>query len=178
MWMHLRVLPLLLQSRTEEYDGSPTNPNKRLMKHKRHNLLLKVLLQLYHGIVFGTQTLWIHVFASYVMSGSDWGRHSKNCCKTPLENLAVSTAWTISRGPATSTTTGVWNVLCHISRAEEKVMRERVAHHTRSIKTNGGVHLSRKPRADLCYILLQHLQGVCTTYLGPVVFCFLSFTLS
>ena len=35
------------------------------------------------------------------MSGSGWGRHSKSCCKTSLGNLAVSTAWQISRGPAT-----------------------------------------------------------------------------
>ena len=39
---------------------------------------------------------------------------SKSCCKTPLGNMAVSTAWQISRGPATSSTTGVWDVLCHI----------------------------------------------------------------
>ena len=93
------------------------------------------------------------------MSGSDWGRHSKSCCKTPLGSMAVSTAWQISRGPATSSTTGVWNVLCHISRAEE-VMRECDIHHTRSIKTTSGVNLSRKPGLDLCYDLLQHLHGV------------------
>ena len=44
------------------------------------------------------------------MSGSDWGRRSKSCYKTPLGSMAVSTAWQISRGPATSSTTGVWNV--------------------------------------------------------------------
>ena len=93
------------------------------------------------------------------MSGSGWGRHSKTCCKTPLGNLAVSTAWQILRGPATSSTTGVWNVLCHISRAEE-VMRERDIRHTRSIKTNSAVNLSRKPGLDLCCDLVQHLQGV------------------
>ena len=47
----------------------------------------------------------------------------------------------------------------YISRAEE-VMREYDIHHTRSIKTNSGVSLSRKPGLDLCCDLLQHLQGV------------------
>ena len=53
------------------------------------------------------------------MSGSGWGRHSKSCCKTPLGSMAVSTAWQISRGPAASTT-GVWNVLCHIYQEQKK----------------------------------------------------------
>ena len=103
------------------------------------------------------------------MSGSDGGRHSKSCCKTPLGNMAVSTAWQISRGPATSSTTGVWNVLCHISRAEG-VLRGCDVHHTRSIKTNSAVNLSRKPRLDLCCDLLQHVQE----YHAPVVFTLLS----
>ena len=102
------------------------------------------------------------------MSGSDWGTHSKSCCKTPLGNMAVSTAWQISRGPATSPIipVGVWNVFRHtwywytyISRAEE-VMRECDIQYTRSIKTNSGVNLRRKPGLDLCCDLLQHLQGV------------------
>ena len=114
---------------------------------KKNGLLLQVLLHLcrrchevwsllcfLHGIVFRTQTLGIHVFAPYVMSGSDWGRHSKSCCKTPLGNLDVSTASPVSRGPATSSTTDVWNVFCQISRAE-KVMRECDIHHTRSVRT-------------------------------------------
>lgn len=102
------------------------------------------------------------------MSGSDWGRHSKSCCKTPLGSMAVSTAWQISRGPATSSTTGVWNVLCHILSRAEEVMRECDIHHTRSIKTNSAVNLSRKPGLDLCCDLLQHLQGVprtCSFYI-------------
>ena len=55
------------------------------------------------------------------MSVSDWGRHSKSCCKTLLGNMDVNTAWQISRGPANSSATGVWDVFCHtyISRAEE-----------------------------------------------------------
>ena len=69
------------------------------------------------------------------MSGRGWGRHSKSCCKTPLGSIVVSTTWQISRGPATSSTTGVYNMLWHISRAEEEVMRECDIHHTRSIKT-------------------------------------------
>ena len=86
---------------------------------------------------------------------------SKSCCKTPLGNMAVSTAWQISRGLATSSTTGLWDVLCHIlSRAEEEMMRECDIYHTRSIKTNSAVNLSRKPGLDLCCDLLQHLQGV------------------
>ena len=101
------------------------------------------------------------------MSGSEWGRHSKSCCQTPLGNMAVSTAWQTSRGPATSTT-GVWDVLCHtLSRAEE-VMGECDFHHTRAIKTNSAVNLSRKPWLDLCCDLLQHLQGVprtCSLYI-------------
>ena len=95
------------------------------------------------------------------MSGSDWGRHSKSCCETPLGSMAVSTAWRTSRRPATSSTTGVWDVLCHIlSRADEEVMRECDIHHTRAIKTNSAVNLSRKPGLDLCCDLLQHLQGI------------------
>ena len=103
------------------------------------------------------------------MSGSDWGTCSKSCCKTPLGNVAVSTAWQISPGPATSSTTGVWNVLCHIlSRAEEEAMRECDIHDTRSIKTNSAVKLSRQPGLELCRDLLQHLQGVprtCSFYI-------------
>ena len=95
------------------------------------------------------------------MSGSDWGGHSKSCCKTPLVNMAVSTAWQISRGPANSSTTGVWDVLCHIlSRAEEEVMRECDINYTRAINTSSAVNLSRKPGLDLCCDLLQHLPGV------------------
>ena len=97
------------------------------------------------------------------MSGSDWGRHSsKSCCNAPLGYLAVSTAWQISRGPATSSTTGVWNVLCHNMSIAQEVMREECdIHHTRSIKTNSAANLSRKPGLDLCCCdLLQHLQGV------------------
>ena len=97
------------------------------------------------------------------MSGSAWGRHSKSCCRTPLGNMAVNTAWQVSRGPATTSTTGAWNVLCHIpgiSRAQE-VMREwHIIQRTRSIKTNSAVNLSRKPGLDLCCDLLQHLQWV------------------
>ena len=47
------------------------------------------LLCFLRGIVFGTQTLWTHVFVYYVLSGSDWGRHSKSWCKTPLGSMAV-----------------------------------------------------------------------------------------
>ena len=39
-------------------------------------------------------------------------------------------------------------------------MRECDMHHTRAIKTNSGVNLSRKPGLDLCCELLQYLQGV------------------
>ena len=74
--------------------------------------------------------------------------------------MAVSTAWQLSRGAATSSTTGVWNVLCHMSRAEE-VLKECDIHHTRSIKA--AVNLSRKPGLDLCCDLLQHLQGLSRT---------------
>ena len=49
---------------------------------------------------------------------------------------------------------------CHISRAKEEVMRECDIHHTRSIKTNSSVNMSRKPELDLCCDLLQHLEGV------------------
>ena len=60
------------------------------------------------------------------MSGSDWGRHSKSCCKTPLGNVAVSTAWQTSRGPATSSTTDEWDVLCHIYQGQNKKWWENV----------------------------------------------------
>ena len=125
-------------------------------------------LRFLHGIVFATQTLWIHVFVQYVLSGSDWGRHSKSCSKTPLGNMAVSTAWQISRGPATSSTTGVWDVLCHILSTAEEVMIECDIHHTRAIKTNSAANLSRKPGLDLCCDLQQHLPGVprtCSFYI-------------
>ena len=58
-------------------------------------------------------------------------------------------------------------MLCHIlSRAE--VMRECDIHHTRAIKTNSAVNVSRKPGLDLCCDLLQHLRGVprtCSFYI-------------
>ena len=54
------------------------------------------------------------------MYGSDWGKHSKSCCKTTLRSMAVSTAWQISRRPATSSTTGVCSVLCHIYQEHKK----------------------------------------------------------
>ena len=91
--------------------------------------------------------------------------------KTPLGNMALSTAWQISRGPANSSTTGVWDVLVIylvLSRAEEEVMRECDVQHTRAIKTNSAVNLSRKPGLDLCCDLLQHVQGVprtCSFYI-------------
>ena len=43
-------------------------------------------------------------------------------------------------------------------------MRECDIHHTRSIKTNSAVNLSRKPGLDLCCDLLLRLQGVPRTY--------------
>ena len=55
--------------------------------------------------------------------------------------------------------TGVRNIPCHVSRAEE-VMRARDTRHTRSIKTNSTVNLSCKPGLDLCGDLVQRLQGV------------------
>ena len=66
--------------------------------------------------------------------------------------------------------TGVWDVLCHILwvLSREDVMRECDIHHTRAIKTNNAVNLSRKPGLDLCCDLLQHLQGVprtCSFYI-------------
>ena len=53
-------------------------------------------------------------------------RHSKSWCKTPLGNVAVSTTWQISCGPTNSSTTGVWDVICHIpgiikSRSDERM---------------------------------------------------------
>ena len=113
----------------------------------------------------------------YVISGSAWRRHSKSYCKTPLGNMAVSTASQISRRPATSSTTGEWDVLCHILSRAEEVMRERDIHHTRAIKTNSAVNLNRKPGLTLYGILLQHLQGVLRTS-RDFVFSFLVFTLS
>ena len=75
MWMDVRVL--LLQSRTKEYDGSPTKEiYKRFMENKYtacyckccSNYIPAVLLRVsllcfLHGIAFGTQTLWVHVCA-------------------------------------------------------------------------------------------------------------------
>ena len=62
----------------------------------------------------------------------------------------------------------VWDVLCHLLSRAEEVMRECDIHHTRAIKTNSAVNLSRKPGLDLCCDLLQHLQGVprtCSFYI-------------
>ena len=66
-----------------------------------------------------------------------------------------------------------------MSRAEEAI-RECDIHHTRSIKTNSAVNLSRKPGLDLCCDLLQHLQGVLqyVHVLCRNIFQFLVFTLS
>ena len=51
--------------------------------------------------------------------------------------------------------------------------------HTRFIKTNSGVNLSRKPGLDICCDLPQHLQGVPRTgTVLPVVFEFLHRILS
>ena len=74
MRMDLRVL-LLLQSRTKEYNVSPTNAKNRFMKNKDSAFYCKCcnnytpavslrvsLLCFLHGTVFGSQTLWIHVF--------------------------------------------------------------------------------------------------------------------
>ena len=59
--------------------------------------------------------------------------------------------------------------MCHVlSRAEGEVMKECNIHHTRAIKIDSAVNLSRKPGLDLCCDLLQHLQGVprpCSFYI-------------
>ena len=112
------------------------------------------------------------------MSGRGWGRHSKSCCKTPLGSITVSTTWQISRGPATSSTTGVWDVLSHILSRAEEVMRERDVHHTRAIKTSLGVNLSRKPGLDLCCDLLQHIRGVprtCSSWVFTSSYTYIDF---
>ena len=57
---------------------------------------------------------------------------------------------------------------CFVTSRAEEVMREGDIHHTRSIKTNSAVTLSRKPGLDLCCDLLQHSQGVprtCSFYI-------------
>ena len=95
------------------------------------------------------------------MSGSDWGRHSKSCSKKPLGSMAVSTAWQISRGPATSSSTGVWDVLCHKYK-EQKKCWENVIFTIRVLsRLTALLNLSRKkPGLDLCCDLLHHLQAV------------------
>ena len=58
-------------------------------------------------------------------------------------------------------------MLCHTSR-EEEVMRECDIHHTRSIKINSAVKLSRMPGLDLRCDLPQHVQGkprTCSFYI-------------
>ena len=138
MWIDLRVL-LLLQSRTKEQDGYPTNAKcKRFMKNEDTACYCKCcsnyipavstrvsLLCFLHDIAFGTQTIGIYVFVKNVTYGSDGGRHSKSCCKTPLGGIVVSTDWQTSRGPATSSRqVCVWNVLCHIKssrRSDERM---------------------------------------------------------
>ena len=54
-------------------------------------------------------------------------------------------------------------------------MRECDIHHTRYIKTNSAVKLSRKPGLDLCCNLLQRLQGVPRSCSPPPVFLFLRY---
>ena len=82
----------------------------------------------------------------------------------------ISVLWKIKIQLATASAAATIYQRCHyvcvkcalsyVSRAEE-VMIECDIHHTRSIKTNSGVNLSRKPGLDLCWDLLQHyLQGV------------------
>ena len=94
------------------------------------------------------------------MSGSDWGRHSKSCCKTPFGSMGREYRLTsIARACNFFYHRCVKCALKYISRAEE-VMRECDIHHTRSIKTNSGVNLSCKAGQDLCCDLLQHLRGV------------------
>ena len=54
--------------------------------------------------------------------------------------------------------------------------RECDIHHTRYIKTNSAVNLSRKPGLDLCCDLLQHLQGVprtCSFY--KIIYAYIDF---
>ena len=95
------------------------------------------------------------MFASY------WGRHSRSRCKTPLGSCEYCLT-NIARACNVFYHRCVKCALSYISRAEE-VMTECDIHHTRSIKTNSGVNLSRKPGLDLCCDLLQHLQRVpCT----------------
>ena len=144
MWMDLRVL-LLLQSRTKEQDGYPTNAKcKRFMKNEDTACYCKCcsnyipavstrvsLLCFLHDIAFGTQTIGIYVFVKNVTYGSDGGRHSKSCCKTPLGSMAVSTAWQISRGPATSSTTGVWHCALSYIYQEQKKWWENVIFNVR-----------------------------------------------
>ena len=108
MWLDLRILLLLFSQEPRNRTDLRQTQNKRFMKNKYtacyckwcRNTIPAVSfrvssLRFLHGIVFATQTLWIHVFVQYVLSGSDWGRHSKSCCKPPLGNMAVSTAWQI-----------------------------------------------------------------------------------
>ena len=104
------------------------------------------------------------------MSGSDWGRHSKSCCKTPLGSMAVSTAWQISRGPATSSTTGVWDVLCHILSRAEEVMRECDIHHTHVLSRLASVLTWA---ASLGWTSAVTCCNIYREYQVPVVFEFL-----
>ena len=62
-----------------------------------------------------TEIVSVRYFLSYCFQ-----IHSGSCFKTPLGSIAVSTARQISHGPATSTT-GVWNVLCHIYQEQKKL---------------------------------------------------------
>ena len=104
------------------------------------------------------------------MSGSDWGRHSKSCCKTPLGNMAVSTTWQISRGPAASTT-GVWNVLSYLVCCQEQNKRwENVIFtiHVLSRLTALFTWAASLGWTSACCDLLQHFQGVprtCSFYI-------------
>ena len=49
-------------------------------------------------------------------------------------------------------------------------MRECDIHHTRSIKSNSGVNLNRKPGLDLGCELLQRLKGVPVDFSSLLVF--------
>ena len=97
------------------------------------------------------------------MSGSDWGRHSKSCCKIPLGNMAEYCLTNIAQACNFlyhNRCVNMWFVI-YYQAFEQKKCWENVVFtiHVLSRLTVLLTWAASKPRLDVCCDLLQHLQG-------------------
>ena len=98
------------------------------------------------------------------MSGSDWGRHSKSCCKTPLGNMAEYCLTNNARVCNFLYCDGFVN-MWFITSIYYQVFElkwwenEVVTIHVQSRLTALLTWAASKPRLDVCCDLRQHLQG-------------------